>query len=129
MEIECVRARLGVKGRTAACLQLGRADSRKGRGLVPVIQRIPATLQGRHRPRRFLEPALPISVIRTIPGLLPGRRSCKLTRLMNLLRLTTFDLNGAADFGGAHRWGSFLLAGLACLSGGATGMAAEWSQY
>jgi outer membrane protein assembly factor BamB len=41
----------------------------------------------------------------------------------------TLDLNRAADCGGAHRWGSFLLAGWACLATGATGMAADWGQY
>ena len=60
----------------------------------------------------------------TIPGLLPGRCSCKFTRLMNLLRLSTFDLDRAADARGSSHWCNFLLAGWACLATGTTAMAA-----
>ena len=48
---------------------------------------------------------------------------------MNHLRFPTFDWDRAADLRGAHRWCSFLVAGWACLAGGAAGMAADWSQY
>jgi outer membrane protein assembly factor BamB len=48
---------------------------------------------------------------------------------MNPLRCSTFDFERAASTGGACRWGSLLVAALACLAGGTAGMAADWNQY